>query len=123
MGSAFGAFGIHAAWGLSDSSEQFLFLSGFVLASVHTLKADRDGAAAAARDIWRRAGRLWLVHLLLFLMTGALILWAEMGIPLPTTALVFQYYRALQQQGLGGEGNHALVKALEQLAGREIGGQ
>lgn len=83
VGSAFGAFGIHAAWGLSDSSEQFLFLSGFVLASVHTLKADRDGAAAAARDIWRRAGRLWLVHLLLFLMTGALILWAEMGIPLP----------------------------------------
>jgi 3-hydroxyisobutyrate dehydrogenase len=46
----------------------------------------------------------------------------EMGIPLPTTALVFQYYRALQQQGLGGEGNHALVKALENLAGREIGG-
>lgn len=83
VGSAFGAFGIHAAWGLSDSSEQFLFLSGFVLASVHTLKADRAGAWAAARDIWQRAARLWLVHLLLFLMTGALILWAEMGIPLP----------------------------------------
>ena len=46
----------------------------------------------------------------------------EMGIPLPTTALVFQYYRALQQQGLGGEGNHALVKGLERLAGVEIGG-
>lgn len=83
VGSSFGAFGIHAAWGLSDSSEQFLFLSGFVLASVHTAKASRDGALAAARDIWRRAFRLWLVHLLLFLMTGALILWAEMGIPLP----------------------------------------
>jgi hypothetical protein len=83
VGSAFGAFGIHAAWGVSDSSEQFLFLSGFVLASVHTLKADREGAWAATRDIWRRAFRLWLVHLTLFLMTGALILWAEMGIPLP----------------------------------------
>ncbi|MEO3471903.1 OpgC domain-containing protein [Roseomonas sp. CAU 1739] len=83
VGSAFGAFGIHAAWGLSDSSEQFLFLSGFVLASVHTLKAGREGQLAAARDIWRRAARLWLVHLLLFLMTGALILWADMGIPLP----------------------------------------
>jgi hypothetical protein len=83
VGSAFGAYGIHAAWGLSDSSEQFLFLSGFVLASVHTAKASRMGAIAAARDIWQRAAKLWLVHLLLFLMTGALILWAEMGIPLP----------------------------------------
>jgi hypothetical protein len=83
VGSAFGAFGIHAAWGFSDSSEQFLFLSGFVLASVHTLKADRAGPLAAARDIWQRGFRLWLVHLLLFLMTGALILWAEMGVPLP----------------------------------------
>ena len=45
----------------------------------------------------------------------------QLGIPLPSTALVFQYYRALQQRGLGGEGNHALVKALEQLAGQEIG--
>ena len=44
----------------------------------------------------------------------------QLGIPLPSTALVFQYYRALQQQGLGGEGNHALVKALERLAGLEI---
>ena len=44
----------------------------------------------------------------------------QLGIPLPTTAQVFQYYRALQQLGLGGEGNHALVKALERLAGIEI---
>lgn len=46
-----------------------------------------------------------------------------MGIPLPSTALVFQFYRALQQQGLGGDGNHALAKALERLAGLEIGSQ
>ncbi len=45
----------------------------------------------------------------------------QMGIPLPSTAQVFQYYRALQQLGLGGEGNHALAKALERLAGMEIG--
>ena len=44
----------------------------------------------------------------------------QLGIPLPATAQVFQYYRALQQLGLGGEGNHALVKALERLAGMEI---
>ena len=44
----------------------------------------------------------------------------QLGVPLPSTAQVFQYYRALQQLGLGGEGNHALVKALERLAGMEI---
>jgi 3-hydroxyisobutyrate dehydrogenase len=47
----------------------------------------------------------------------------QMGIPLPGTSLVFQLYRALQRKGLGSEGNHALVKALEDLAGIEIGGE
>lgn len=42
------------------------------------------------------------------------------GSPVPGTALVFQMYRTLQAQGLGGDGNHALVKALEHLAGFEI---
>jgi 3-hydroxyisobutyrate dehydrogenase len=45
---------------------------------------------------------------------------AELGVPLPSTALIFQLYRTLQAQGLGSEGNHALVKALENLAGFEI---
>lgn len=44
----------------------------------------------------------------------------ELGVPLPGTALIFQLYRTLQSQGLGSEGNHALVKALEHLAGFEI---
>ena len=47
----------------------------------------------------------------------------QMGVPLPGTALVFQLYRALQRKGLGSEGNHALVKALEELAGLEIDGR
>lgn len=46
----------------------------------------------------------------------------ELGVPLPGTALIFQLYRTLQQAGLGHEGNHALVKALEQLARFEING-
>lgn len=83
VGTAFGAWGIHAAWGLSDSSEQFLFLSGFVLASVFTLKAARDGEAAAARDTWARTARLWVKHMGLFLLFGAMILWAERFLPLP----------------------------------------
>ncbi len=44
------------------------------------------------------------------------------GTPIPGTALVFQMYRALQNEGLGGEGNHALVKALEKMSGVEVGG-
>lgn len=45
----------------------------------------------------------------------------ELGVPLPGVAIVFQLYRSLQKRGLGSEGNHALVKALEQLCGIEIG--
>lgn len=45
----------------------------------------------------------------------------ELGVPLPGTGLIFQLYRTLQAQGLGEEGNHALAKALEHLAGFEIG--
>lgn len=46
----------------------------------------------------------------------------EMGVPLPGVALVFQLYRTLQARGLGSEGNHALVKALENLSGIELSG-
>jgi 3-hydroxyisobutyrate dehydrogenase len=46
-----------------------------------------------------------------------------LGVPLPATALIHQLYNTLQNQGLGREGNHALVKALENLAGFEIGSE
>jgi 3-hydroxyisobutyrate dehydrogenase len=45
----------------------------------------------------------------------------DLGVPVPGTALVHQMYRALQNQGLGSEGNHALVKALEMMSGVEVG--
>lgn len=45
----------------------------------------------------------------------------ELGVPLPGTALVFQLYRALQRRGLGSEGNHALVKALEAVVDAQVG--
>lgn len=45
----------------------------------------------------------------------------QLGVPMLGTSLVFNLYRALQQQGLGSDGNHALVKALENLAGLEAG--
>lgn len=46
----------------------------------------------------------------------------ELGAPVPGTSLVFQLYRALQRRGLGGDGNHALVKALEEMSGLNLGG-
>jgi len=46
-----------------------------------------------------------------------------LGVPALATSAVFNLYRTLQQQGLGAEGNHALVKALENLAGLEVGGK
>jgi 2-hydroxy-3-oxopropionate reductase len=41
----------------------------------------------------------------------------ENAVPVLATSTVFQLYRALQREGLGAEGNHALVKALERLSG------
>lgn len=45
----------------------------------------------------------------------------ELGVPLLGTSTAFHLYRTLQQAGLGGEGNHALLKALERLSGIEVG--
>lgn len=44
----------------------------------------------------------------------------QMGVPLPGTALIFQLYRALEARGFSGDGNHALVRALEAIAGFEV---
>ena len=38
-----------------------------------------------------------------------------LGVPILLTSQIFSLYRTLQQMGLGEEGNHALVKALENL--------
>lgn len=46
----------------------------------------------------------------------------QLGVPALGTSLAFNLYRTLQQQGLGNEGNHALVKALEHLSGITVGG-
>jgi 3-hydroxyisobutyrate dehydrogenase len=44
----------------------------------------------------------------------------ELGVPLLATSLISNLYRTLQAEGLGGEGNHALIKALEHLSGIEV---
>ena len=45
----------------------------------------------------------------------------QMGIPSLATAMIFNLYRSLQAQELGDEGNHALIKALENLSGVTVG--
>jgi 3-hydroxyisobutyrate dehydrogenase len=44
----------------------------------------------------------------------------DLGVPLLGTSLIFNLYRTLEARGLQGEGNHALIKALEALAGFEV---
>jgi 3-hydroxyisobutyrate dehydrogenase len=46
-----------------------------------------------------------------------------LGVPTLATSTVFQLYRTLQAAGLGHEGNHALVKALERLSGITLGAE
>ncbi|MCL4831906.1 MAG: NAD(P)-dependent oxidoreductase [Caldilineaceae bacterium] len=47
----------------------------------------------------------------------------DLGVPVMATGLIFNLYRTLQQMGLGEEGNHALVKALENLSGITVGSE
>ncbi|MBR0646252.1 OpgC domain-containing protein [Plastoroseomonas hellenica] len=81
------AWGIHAAWGVSDSSEQFVLLSGLLLGSVFTLKAARSGVATARADILTRTVRLWRTHLLVFLLMAAFILGLERTLDVSGEAL------------------------------------
>lgn len=47
----------------------------------------------------------------------------QFGVPVLGTSLVFNLYRTLESQGLGSEGNQALIKALEHLAGFQVGSE
>ena len=66
------------------------------------------------RDDWRPGFTIDLQQKDLRLVLGAA---DKMGVPVIATALCFNLYRTLQAQGLGGEGNHGIVKALEAMAG------
>ena len=68
---------VYGAWGLSDSSEQFVFLSGYVLGSVFARRTAMQGRPAAALDMLRRAARLYRRHLVVFVLFGALIIAAD----------------------------------------------
>jgi 3-hydroxyisobutyrate dehydrogenase-like beta-hydroxyacid dehydrogenase len=76
------------------------------------------GPQVAARD-WRPGFTIDLQQKDLRLV---LELADELGVPAIATAQVSQLYRAVQAAGGGGDGNHALVKALEALSGVTVGG-
>lgn len=86
FGSFIGGWMIHGAWGLSDSSEQFVFLSGFTLGSVFARKAARQGFAAGARDLWGRTWRLYRTHLMVLLLFFAMLLLAGVSGKFPAEA-------------------------------------
>jgi 3-hydroxyisobutyrate dehydrogenase len=75
------------------------------------------GPQIIARD-WRPGFTIDLQQKDVRLILGAA---DKLGVPLPATSMIFQLYRTLQARGLGSEGNHALIKALENLAGVEVG--
>jgi 3-hydroxyisobutyrate dehydrogenase len=110
-------------------SEALLFAQSGNLDLEKTLEAVKGGAAGSwmlsnrgpqmiVRD-WRPGFTIDLQQKDLRLVLEAA---DQLGVPLATTSMVFHQYRTLQQQGLGAEGNHALIKALEKMTGTRVGG-
>jgi hypothetical protein len=100
-GTAFGVL-IHAGWGLSDSSEQFVFLSGFGLGSVFALKAARDGFPAGLADLRGRTWRLYLKHLLVALVFALLVFGVEPLLPGEAARLGWTHLAEEPASALGG---------------------
>ena len=96
-GSFIGAWLISAAWGLSDSSEQFVFLSGFALGSVFVLKQHRGGFPAALRDLLARILRLHRTHLVVFCGFAAMVIATEMALRAPGEALAMGWGLLLRE--------------------------
>lgn len=80
-GSWIGAWLIFGSWGLSDSSEQFVLLSGFTLGSVFARRSAARGWRSAARDMWMRTARLYRTHFTVFLLFALLAVSAGAFMP------------------------------------------
>ncbi len=106
------------------ASEALLFAKAGGVDLEKMLQAVTGGAAGSwmlanrgpqvINDDWRPGFTIDLQQKDLRLVIGAA---DKMGIPVVATSLVFNMYRTLQAQGLGSEGNHGLIKALEAMAG------
>jgi 3-hydroxyisobutyrate dehydrogenase len=109
-------------------SEALLFAQAGGLDLAKTVEA--LGAGAAGSWMWNNRGpqiikRDWRPGFTVDLQQKDVRLCLQaadqLGVPLMATSMVFNLYRTLQAEGLGGEGNHALIKALEKRAGFEVG--
>ncbi|OIO93351.1 MAG: 2-hydroxy-3-oxopropionate reductase [Anaerolineae bacterium CG2_30_64_16] len=114
--------------GMLALGEAFLFAQAGGLDLEKTLQAVAGGAAGS----WTLSNRGpqiiqrdWRPGFMIDLQQKdvRLILEAadELGVPLFGCSTAFHLYRTLQNRGCGAEGNHALIKALEHLAGIEVG--
>jgi 3-hydroxyisobutyrate dehydrogenase len=108
-------------------SEAFLFAQAGGLDLRKTLAAVEKGAAGS----WMLSNRMpqilnrdWRPGFMVDLQQKDVRLVLEeadeQGVPVLLSSMVFNLYRTLQAAGLGQEGNHALIKALERLAGLEV---
>lgn len=108
------------------ASEALLFAKAGGVDLDKMLQAVTGGAAGSwmlanrgpqvIRDDWRPGFTIDLQQKDLRLVMNAA---DKMGIPVISTALCFNMYRTLQAQGLGSDGNHSIIKALEAMAGIE----
>lgn len=108
-------------------SEAFLFAQAGGLDLRKTLAAVEKGAAGS----WMLSNRMpqilerdWRPGFMVDLQQKDVRLVLdeadEQGVPVLLSSMVFNLYRTLQAAGLGKEGNHALIKALERLSGLEV---
>ena len=108
--------------------EAFLFAQAGGLDLEKTLKAVEGGAAGSwtlsnrgpqviERD-WRPGFMIDLQQKDLRLVLEAA---DQLGVPVLGCSTVFHLYRTLQRLGLDAEGNHALVRALENVSGIKVG--
>jgi 2-hydroxy-3-oxopropionate reductase len=105
-------------------AEALVFAKAGGLDLEKTIAAVEGGAAGSwmlanrgpqvIRDDWRPGFTIDLQQKDLRLVLDAA---DQLGVPTIATSTIFHLYRVLQRDGLGSEGNHALVKALERLAG------
>jgi len=110
--------------------EAFLFAQAGGLDLEKTLRAV-EGGAAGSWTLSNRGPQLiqrdWRPGFMIDLQQKDLRLILEaadqLGVPLLGCSNVFHLYRTLQERGFGGQGNHALVRALEFLSGIEVGAE
>lgn len=114
--------------GMMALGEAFLFARAGGLDLEKTLRAVEGGAAGSwalsnrgpqvIEGDWRPGFTIDLQQKDVRLILEAA---DELGVPVMGCSTVFHLYRTLQQRGFGGQGNHALVRALEFLSGIEVG--